>query len=186
MDLASEDIIVAKQADVILVWTGKNGQETNLHASSLILGQASTVFYKMFNGDFAEKQLLPADGLPRIPLPVDDTQGMEVLCKMTHLTFRQGIDTKVNQLVKLVKLCDKYDCCSAVSQSCRGMAEAKRLTSVEPNTLCKLVFITYVLDLPTDFYASTVKLLFCCASEFDIDFKDYGTTTFSGSVILGT
>ncbi|KAF2826505.1 hypothetical protein CC86DRAFT_467183 [Ophiobolus disseminans] len=142
LDAMATDTIIAKSGDVLFL-LGKEGQvATKVRVSSMTLSLASPVFEALF----------------KVPLLDDDMQSMLLICKIAHLQTA-GLPDKVSvdDLANFAILCDKYQCKEAV-QAWSQVWITKMLKAPSGIHLEKVVFASYVLDLPEEFYQATVAL----------------------------
>lgn len=123
----------------------------SLLVSSAKLRATSPVFAVMFDGQFMEGQgLTPAP--PRVvPLPDENLQHMLSICKAIH-----GMDVGTcccngfEDLVDFATTVDKYDCAAAISELSRTFV-LRRIAAPEHPSFDKMLFVTFVLDLPQEF-----------------------------------
>ncbi|KAH7073589.1 hypothetical protein BKA63DRAFT_566782 [Paraphoma chrysanthemicola] len=116
------------------------------------------VFEAMLNGKFAEGQALPNTSPRAVPLPEDDQYPMLLICKIAHLlTAELPQQFSVDQLSFFAITCDKYQC-GAVVQAWSQVWIAKLLSDEPAANFEKMVFATYVLDMPLEFYKACTVL----------------------------
>ncbi|ORY07154.1 hypothetical protein BCR34DRAFT_603984 [Clohesyomyces aquaticus] len=145
-------VVLAKRGDVLLKLGNANDETTSeLVVSSNTLSMASPVFDAMFNSGFAEGQNLSSASPRAISLPEDDPFYMTILCNILHFkTSAVPVRLESIQLINFTVLCDKYDCVEAVQTSCRIWI-ADLTHNADIWNLERLLFSTYLLDLPKEF-----------------------------------
>jgi hypothetical protein len=156
----SADKVIDKRGDVRLELVTDGKRVGSLLVSSHVLSLASPVFEAMFNGNFAEGQGLSA-ALPKsVALPDDDPNAVTLFCEITHMQLANTTDTvSISRLADLAVLCDKYQCTEAVSSWAR-VEIAQKLSFPDAPAFEKLLFITYVLDLPLEFGQVSSRLTY--------------------------
>ncbi|KAH4420349.1 hypothetical protein HBI70_043150 [Parastagonospora nodorum] len=156
----ASDKVIDKRGDVLLELMTNGKRVGSLLVSSHVLSLASPVFEAMFNGNFAEGQVLSA-ALPKsVALPDDDPDAVTLFCKITHMKVANATDTiSISRLADLAILCDKYQCTEAVSSWAR-VEIAQKLSYPDAPAFEKLLFITYVLDLPLEFGQVSSRLTY--------------------------
>ncbi|KAF2183859.1 hypothetical protein K469DRAFT_751265 [Zopfia rhizophila CBS 207.26] len=131
---------IDKRGDVLLQLS-KDDTTFSLLVSSRTLSLASPVFEAMFNHGFAEGRKLSSDSPRAIPLPDDDPSYMALLFMIVHMeTSSIPVKLELEQLADFALLCDK-------------------LPKPQAPRFPKLLFVTYVLDLPHEFYKVTQSLV---------------------------
>ncbi|KAF2651676.1 hypothetical protein K491DRAFT_567604, partial [Lophiostoma macrostomum CBS 122681] len=164
---------VDSQGDVMLKLT-KNESTTKLLVSSKTLTLASIVFKAMFNGKFAEGQGLSTATPPEVELPDDDPVLMEMLCNITHLRASHILeDLSLSNLADFAILCDKYACVGAVYPWVKLWVQ-KPLSKPKQPDYEKLVLITYLMDLPQEFFTATQCLVRDRAACIDPEVAAHG------------
>jgi hypothetical protein len=167
--------IIDKNGDVLLQLSGKDGGlALNLLVSSRTLSLASSVFGAMFNGHFAEGQDLSSASPRVVPLPDDDPRLMEILCNIFHLRMSkvpEDLDPK--SMADLTVLCDKYDCLEGVRFNAKAWT-SQRILHREDIELEKLLFVTYVFDLPVEFYNVTMRIIWDQATSIKVEVASHG------------
>jgi len=141
----------------VLLKLGAQG-ETRLLVSTAHMSEASSVFAAMFDGRFLEGQSSTTDAQREVLLPEDDPGSMTILCKIVHFKADDVFESlTLDALAEFAILCEKYDCTRAAASW--AMVWVNQFLAA-PITLSteKLIFITYLLDLPGQF-RQTTKLL---------------------------
>ncbi|KAH7348213.1 hypothetical protein BKA66DRAFT_400980, partial [Pyrenochaeta sp. MPI-SDFR-AT-0127] len=151
-------ITLAKRGDVLLC-VGQGENLVKLLVVSSFMSVASPVFEAMFNGRFSEGQDLSSSNPRETLLPDDDPYIMTIVCRMIHMqTSDMPRQLEVDDFAGFAILCDKYDCIDAVRPWSRlwvlGLLPEPDMPGYD-----KLLMITYVLDLPDEFYKVTQSLL---------------------------
>jgi hypothetical protein len=167
--------IIDKNGDVLLQLGGKDsGLALNLLVSSRTLSLASSVFRAMFNGHFAEGQDLSSASPRVVPLPDDDSRLMEILCNIFHLRMSEvPEDLNAISLADLAILCDKYDCREGVRFHAKVWI-SQLLLQLGDVGFEKLLFVTYMLDLPAEFYNVTLSLIRDRATSIKAEVAGHG------------
>ncbi|KAH7089842.1 hypothetical protein FB567DRAFT_310896 [Paraphoma chrysanthemicola] len=148
----------AKRGDVLLELGTDEETKVVVSVYSVVLGLASPVFEAMFNGNFAEGQTLSTTSPRAVPLPEDDQESMILICKIAHLqTAELPQQLSVDQLAVFATTCDKYQCGAAV-QAWSQVWIAKLLSEEPAANFEQVVFATYVLDMPLEFYKACTIL----------------------------
>jgi hypothetical protein len=171
----AKDKIFAKRGDVLLQ-PSKDGQLVGtLLVSSHALSLASPVFEAMFNGNFSEGQELSAASPRKVALPEDDPEALILLCRITHMQIDDVPDqVSPEKLADFAILCDKYQCLTAV-RSWSKVQIAQLLPNPNAARFSKLVFITYLLDLPVEFEKVSVCMIRDRAGGFNFPDMTHGT-----------
>ena len=104
--------------DLILL-VGQVENQIPIRVSSKVLGLASRVFATMFGPRFLEGHVLANQArfsTPSFSLPEEDPEAMTWFCRALHLQV-DGNETglSLGLLVRIAKLCDKYDASTALS-----------------------------------------------------------------------
>lgn len=155
-----QPVRLAKRGDVILKLGKKDNATLDLLVSSVALSLMSPVFEAMFSGPFIEGQSLSPDSPRTVPLPDDDPEAMRLLCSTAHMCVdelpNKNVPRKIVHTVfaEYAILCDKYDCIGAVSAYSKRWA-MELLVFPGRQHFEKLIFSTYVLDLPDEFAKAT-------------------------------
>jgi hypothetical protein len=158
-DMATNKVI-AKRGDVLLELSKDGKPVDTLLVSSHVLTLASPVFEAMFNGNFAEGQDLSAMSPKTVALPDDNPDAMTLFCNIIHMQTADIADTvSISRLADLAVVCDKYQCTEAVSSWAR-VEIAQKLANPDAPAFEKLLFITYVLDLPLEFGKVSSRLTY--------------------------
>ncbi|OCL05089.1 hypothetical protein AOQ84DRAFT_345261, partial [Glonium stellatum] len=150
--------VMDKNGDVLFE-LGKDGNtKSRLLVSSKVLSLASPVFAAMFTHGFREGENLSASSPRLIPLLGDDPAALTLLCKILHFrTADIPMTLDVTALANLAILCDKYDCAGCVKPwSMLWLPEW--VPHADEDGFERLLFITYVLDLPDAFSRVTLAL----------------------------
>ncbi|KAF1939201.1 hypothetical protein EJ02DRAFT_264120 [Clathrospora elynae] len=160
MEDAPLDLVMAKRGDVVIELSKDGKAAGTLLVSSQVLSLGSPVFEAMFSGRFAEGQSLSAESSPRlVPLPDDNPHSMILICKIAHLQTA-GLPEQLSftAFADFAVACDKYQCSEAVQAWSKIWATGLMKM---PNSLHfeKLLFATYVLDIPLEFGAATLILI---------------------------
>jgi hypothetical protein len=171
----ARDKTIAKRGDVLLQ-PSKDGKPVGtLLVSSQVLSLASPVFEAMFNGNFAEGQDLSATSPRKVPLPEDDPEALILLCKVTHLQIDDVPDqVSFDKLADFAIVCDKYRCTTAVRPWSKVQI-AQLLPKPNAPLFAKLIFITYVLDLPAEFEQVSLRMIRDRGSNFAYHDATHGT-----------
>jgi hypothetical protein len=155
----ASEITVAKRGDVRLK-LGKAGETTtNVLVSSVVLSLASPVFEAMFNGNFAEGQSLSSHSPREVPLPDDDMESILLICKITHMQIAElAEELSVAAFTTFAIMVDKYQCGKAV-QAWSKVWSAAIFQHPPGDDFEKMILATYLLDVPYEFYKTTVILV---------------------------
>ena len=126
---------------------------TRLLVSSKVLSLASSFFARMLRSQFKEG-LSNYQGLetPSVALPEDDEALVTLLCQIIH--FRCDLWPQKASSVDLygmAKLCDKYDCVSALRPWALSHMETPSKNMYEVNYAKELLVISYIFDMPDTF-----------------------------------
>jgi hypothetical protein len=152
------DTVIAKRGDIIFKLGKLNAAVTTVKMSSATMDFASPVFEAMLNGSFAEGQARSGNSPGEIPLPDDDAQSILLICKIAHMkTTELPEKLSVDAFTQFAVTSDKYQCAEAV-QAWSKVWVAKIFKDMRKATFDKLLVATYVLDLPDEFYQTTVIL----------------------------
>ncbi|KAF2002500.1 hypothetical protein P154DRAFT_139787 [Amniculicola lignicola CBS 123094] len=145
---------IDKRGDICLR-PGEHAESSPLiRVSSKILSQASPVFNAMLSGNWSET----TSSAP-IRLPDDDPKLVELLCEVLHAqSINVFTDVGIVELADFAVLCDKYDCTDAASAWVQAQVQQELNWVLEEGSE-KLIFITYVFDLPHEFMKVTELLL---------------------------
>jgi hypothetical protein len=169
------DIVVAKRGDVLLELSKDGKPAGTLLVLAQVLSLASPVFEAMFNGNFAEGQVLSAASPKRVALPDDDAEAITLLCKLTHM-HHAGIPDNVSydKLADFAVVCDKYQCTEAVRYWTKVQVNHLMAT---PNHFSfeKLIFVAYILDLPHLFQQVCLRLIRERVGTFRYHIATHGT-----------
>ncbi|KAH6868410.1 hypothetical protein BKA58DRAFT_194529 [Alternaria rosae] len=158
-DNVASGAVLAKYGDVILELSKDGKSVGTLLVSSHVLSLASPVFGAMFSGNFAEGQNLSTASPKNIALPDDDAESMTLFCKFIHMqTANLTREPSFDDLPDLAIICDKYGCTESI-RSWLQVWISQKLKSPRALKFEKLVFVTYVCDLPRDFQQVTLVLL---------------------------
>jgi hypothetical protein len=126
----------------------------------------------MLNGSFAEGQARSGDSPREIPLPDDDAQSILLICKIAHMkTTELPEKLSVDAFTQFAVTSDKYQCAEAVKAWSKVWV-AKIFKDTPEATFDKLLLATYVLDLPDEFYQTTVILARDRSEDVTIGFID--------------
>lgn len=99
---------IADSGDVILV-VGQEEAQKQFRVSSHMLRAASKAFNVMFGPLFQEGQQLDVNQPKSVPLPDDDADAMEILCRIIHLQNDSVTDDMdEDEVLAVAKLVDKY------------------------------------------------------------------------------
>jgi hypothetical protein len=152
--------VINKDGDVLLQLGKENDESARaLLVSSHVLSLASTVFGAMFNGRFAEGQDLSSASPRGVPVPDDDPTLMEILCNIFHLRMLEvPEELALKSLADFALLCDKYDCREAVRFHVKSWVLG-HISNPDAPDYEKLLFVTYVLDLPHEFRTVTLAIV---------------------------
>jgi hypothetical protein len=174
MDI-SRDTIVAKRGEILLQ-PSKDGKHVGtLLVSSVVLSLASPVFEAMFSGRFLEGQDLSAASPKNIKLPEDDPYALRLLCLITHLqTARINDSITLSNLADLAMVCDKYQCTEAITDWSK-LQIARQLAKSWTPMHAKLLFVTYVLDLPGEFNQAVLHMLRGSRQTLGCEAASHGT-----------
>jgi hypothetical protein len=171
----AKDKIIAKRGDVLLQ-PSKDGKPVGtLLVSSHVLSLASLVFEAMFNGKFLEGQERSAASPRKVALPDDNPEALILLCKITHLQLGDAPDqVSFDELADFAIVCDKYQCTTAV-RSWSKVQIIQLLPKQNTPLYSKLIFITYVLDLPIEFGEVSLRMIRDRTSGFNYHDAAHGT-----------
>lgn len=101
-------IEIADLGDIVLI-VGQDEKQKSLRVSSHMLRAASKTLSVMFGPIFQEGQNLDVHAPKPIPLPDDDAEAMELVCRVIHLqndSIPNKLDT--DKVLRIAKLVDKY------------------------------------------------------------------------------
>ncbi|KAK5951141.1 hypothetical protein OHC33_007894 [Knufia fluminis] len=99
---------IADLGDIILV-VGIEEKQRQLRVLSHMLRAASKTFAVMFGPVFQEGQGLDVNNPKSIPLPEDDAEAMEVLCRIIHLhNDSVSMTMSAEKVLSIARLVDKY------------------------------------------------------------------------------
>jgi len=159
-DNAPTITLIDKHGDVLLQLRKEGDRNArSLLVSSRVLSLASTVFEAMFNGNFAEGQDLSYVSPRAVPVPDDDPIIMELLCNIFHMQMSEVPDKlDMKSFADFAVLCDKYDCREAIRFQAKVWVFGLISDPDAPN-FEKLLFVTYVLDLPHEFRTVTLAIV---------------------------
>ncbi|KAF2790127.1 hypothetical protein K505DRAFT_365000 [Melanomma pulvis-pyrius CBS 109.77] len=166
---APPTVVLAKRGDILLKLGDANLPKVSLLVSSGALSTVSPVFEDMFNARFKEGQSLSSAAPREIELPDDDPLCMTILCKIIHLQIDDiPRQLDVINLANFAVLCDKYACINAVRPWSRIWV-LELLPATHIPGYDKLLMISYVMDLPDEFFKVTQSLIrnrtFCVDME---------------------
>lgn len=133
--------------------------ERKLLVSSVLLSHVSLVFAAMFDGRFAEGQNLSLTSPPVVSLPDDEADAMATVCKIIHARIEDfTVNTTPTTLSSIALVAHKYDCTVAIrAWSIIWVADV--LTRPSAEDFEKMVTITYLLDMPSEFRSATQSLI---------------------------
>ncbi len=152
-------IIIAKRGDVMLKLGRDDSTGCKALVSSTLLSVISPVFQAMFQGPFSESRALSVSSPPTIPLKDDDQQAMLLICRIAHFQTSELPNLlRPIVLADFAVACDKYQCADAV-QAWSKVWIAKALAVLSSDDFDKILFVTYVLDLPEEFEQATLTLI---------------------------
>ncbi|KAJ4989075.1 hypothetical protein SVAN01_05513 [Stagonosporopsis vannaccii] len=141
---------LSKWGDVILHVGEEQEADCKLLVSSVLLSHASPVFAAMFDGRFAEGQLLSTASPRVIQLPDDNPSSMATLCEIIHMQTADISMATCSDLVELAVLAEKYDCVSVLLPWGKMWVSTLMPEDVS-HGLEKFLVATYALDLPEEF-----------------------------------
>ncbi|KAF2119125.1 hypothetical protein BDV96DRAFT_371170 [Lophiotrema nucula] len=167
-------IEIDKRGDVLLQLGPKAAPVANLLVSSRALSLSSPVFEAMFNHGFAEGEGVSSSSPRAVPMPEDDVNDMTMLSKIVHLQTAD-IPSEIGfvQLAQFAVLVDKYACIDSVRPWSRIWA-SQLLGKVEDPSYEKLLFSSYVLDLPLEFYKVTRMIIRFRVDPINIETATHG------------
>ena len=92
-------------------------------------------------------------------LPDDDPKSMILLCKIVHMQTKDLVqEPSFGELADLAMVCDKYHCTESVRWWLRFW-NTKKLALPEARNFEKLIFVTYLCDLPQEFEEVTLACM---------------------------
>lgn len=148
--------------------------KTHLLISSKVFTLVSPVLGKMFEWEFrkAEQQSsdFPSTDKQRppsvIPLPEDDMEAFILLAKITHHKM-DGVpeNLELDCLIEFATICHKYDCVKAVTHSSLLWLRVDT-ADYSPEDLNKVLFASYILDIPDVFMKVSRIILFNHPGQF--------------------
>lgn len=159
MDDPLQTVVMDPRGDVVLRVGRNDTPPRTFLVNSHVLSLASPVFAAMFDGRFAEGHGLSATTPPEVPLPDDDPAATEKLLNIVHMHIDR-LDERIDHidLANFAIVCNKYDCVDIVRMHSRSWV-AELSKDYNHTQFAKLVFTTYLLDLPLEFYQATRTLL---------------------------
>jgi hypothetical protein len=184
-DNAPATTVIDKHGDILLQ-LGKEGDGSArcLLVSSRVLSLASTVFKAMFNGRFAEGQTLSYASPRAVSVPDDDPTLMELLCNIFHMRMSEVPDElDLKSLADFALICDKYDCREAIRFQARVWV-LKFISDPDAPSFEKLLFVTYVLDLPHEFRVVTLAIVRDRKNDMKVSVATHGQD-FVPSILFG-
>ncbi|KAF2443358.1 hypothetical protein P171DRAFT_362097 [Karstenula rhodostoma CBS 690.94] len=165
-------IRLSYNGDVIPNPSGNVNSVIRLLCSSACLSHGSLVFRAMFAPDhFAEGEDLSSISLPTIPLPDDDPDAIYRLCKILHFDMDIAdctepieptglLDVEQNgRFADFAIVCDKYDCRKTAMPWIMAYFPLALHRSQQIG-IEKLLFVTYVLELPKEFQETEAQSTF--------------------------
>jgi len=153
------DLVLAKRGDVLLELSKDGTAAGTLLVSSHVLALASPVFDAMFNGSFTEGQDVSAASPKKIALPDDDPKSIVLFCRLVHMQTKDLVhEPSFEELADLAIVCDKYHCTESMRSWLRVWI-TKKLASPKARNFEKLIFVTYVCDLPKEFEEVTLAAM---------------------------
>jgi hypothetical protein len=160
LEITATNIVIAKRGDVIFQLGDPDGELTKVKVSSESMGFVSRVFEIMFNGEWADGQAFSPDNPREVPLPNDDEVAMLLLCRIAHFQISELPEyLDLDDLTVFAVTCDKYRCTGAVQTwSLKWTNRILKKVSSPEEDCDSLLFATYLLDLPEEFYQTTVYL----------------------------
>ncbi len=169
-----QEITIAKRGDVWLKIGIEGENITKALVSSAALSTISPIFETMFNGRWTEGDSLSTVSPPVISLPGDDPEAMLLICKIAHFqTLDLPEELNPSMLADFVVACDKYLCRDAVHMWTGRWVDSLLRDLTVPNSE-KALFITYLLDLPDEFYKVSQKFIRDMSSSIDIASAAHG------------
>ena len=92
-------------------------------------------------------------------LPDDDPKSMILLCKIVHMQTKDLVqEPSFKELADIAIVCDKYRCTESVRWWLRFWI-TKKLALPEARNFEKLIFVTYLCDLPQEFEEVTLACM---------------------------
>jgi hypothetical protein len=148
----------------VVIEVGENDLRAHLLVSSKVLSVVSPVFTAMFNRGFQEGENLFAKSFQPVHFS-DDPEAMTILCNILHHKNREIPRLLTLQtLSSIAVLCDKFDCTEVVTPWSTLWLQTW-VDSANEESVEKLLFITYALDIPDMFTKVSHSLLANCAGQ---------------------
>ena len=153
--------IIAPDGDIIFK-VGKCIPPELVLVSSKVLASHSKVFNAMLNGPWAESGKVSRTSPGIIKFPDEDLGMFPFFLEMMHRDEKSKELPKVDRSVlhHFTVLCDKYDCTAFARKEAKtwtqGVLAEPRFFDVRD---CDLLWITYIFDLPEEFYAVSRRVI---------------------------
>ena len=116
LDTGPDTVHLCRTGDVLItVKTGSNSEQKRFLVSSQVLGLASPVFARLFQGNMSEGEKLRNGESLCVELPEDDADAMEIIFRVLH--HDPGlirISKSLESLAVLAVHSDKYDCSNSL------------------------------------------------------------------------
>ena len=148
--------LIAERGDVLLKIGEDEQHSSSLLISSVALSMISPVFAAMFRSTPAAGKTTSADAPHTILLQDDNAAAVRTLCRIAHFkTAQLPVEMPVHAFADYAMACEKYQCTTAVQAWSRVWVMHMLRSSPKWN-FEKVIFATYVLDMPEEFYEATL------------------------------
>jgi hypothetical protein len=147
---------IAERGDVLLKIGEDEQHSSSVLVSSVALSMISPVFEAMFRGKPAGGKAMSADSPHTFLLTDDDAAAIRTIYRIAHFkTAELPVEMPVHAFADYAMVCEKYQCSTAV-QAWSRVWVMHMLRSAPMWNFEKVIFATYVPDMPEEFYEASL------------------------------